>query len=163
MSYKFQSTHPLRGATASLLSCVVRCTFQSTYPLRGATCKLVILVDRIEISIHAPLAGCDRHSDGCAEARQDFNPRTPCGVRLLIVRTALQKFVISIHAPHAGCDYGQPKRALYVHISIHAPHAGCDGKHLYPKYTIDFISIHAPRRIARKGRACAKRREGCAK
>ena len=56
---KFQSTHPLRGATSSFLfhfSCV---GFQSTHPLRGATFS----------------------ARRCGAARTHFNPRTPCGVR----------------------------------------------------------------------------------
>ena len=78
----FQSTHPLRGATAVCVRgcffdwyfnprtpcgvrpfdhsfCDIDFLFQSTHPLRGAThnCRLRGLPD--EISIHAPLAGCD--------------------------------------------------------------------------------------------------------
>ena len=80
----FQSTHPLRGATASRRRGVMVFQFQSTHPLRGAT-----YIPRSQgglgiISIHAPLAGCDRSwTDGCSCAT-DFNPRTPCGVRLPI-------------------------------------------------------------------------------
>ena len=33
--------------------------FQSTHPLRGATCVSVDTVPGADISIHAPLAGCD--------------------------------------------------------------------------------------------------------
>ena len=35
------------------------------------------------ISIHAPLAGCDRRGDNLCLACGNFNPRTPCGVRLV--------------------------------------------------------------------------------
>ena len=39
------------------------------------------IVHQLPISIHAPLAGCDR-ADGMRQGhRRDFNPRTPCGVR----------------------------------------------------------------------------------
>ena len=57
---KFQSTHPLRGATlkCKLLCCLFK--FQSTHPLRGAT---------LNHSVSPPFVG-------------NFNPRTPCGVRL---------------------------------------------------------------------------------
>ena len=55
--------------------------FQSTHPLRGAT-----LCDRFRhrrgaISIHAPLAGCDARQIPLCLRPEDFNPRTPCGVR----------------------------------------------------------------------------------
>ena len=36
-SSRFQSTHPLRGATKSGIAAHGRITFQSTHPLRGAT------------------------------------------------------------------------------------------------------------------------------
>ena len=99
--------------------------FQSTHPLRGATlyASEIALIKRI--SIHAPLAGCDRS--------------TQCD-RLLVG--------ISIHAPLAGCDLvylsefgffvfqsthplrGATRRRLpgncWIIISIHAPLAGCD-------------------------------------
>ena len=60
-----------------------RTTFQSTRPLRGATAhKQVCLVIPI-ISIHAPLAGRDRKCSGAAAADRNFNPRAPCGARRL--------------------------------------------------------------------------------
>ena len=34
-----------------------------------------------EISIHAPLAGCDTPPSWRSTTPSDFNPRTPCGVR----------------------------------------------------------------------------------
>ena len=78
-----------------------------------------------------------------------FNPRTPCGVRQIIVGDAIQAGGISIHAPLAGCDqctactasaetnfnprtpcgvrHGvAPGFHRGVAISIHAPLAGCD-------------------------------------
>ena len=78
---QFQSTHPLRGATFAQQSVISRCKFQSTLPLRGATTQVKEDHSFKAISIHAPLAGCD-HSD-------------------LQLRVRL---IISIHAPLAGCD-----------------------------------------------------------
>ena len=57
-----------------------------------------------EISIHAPLTGCD--VDG-AKVATVFVP-------------------ISIHAPLTGCDSYGPKVAQMFTISIHAPLTGCD-------------------------------------
>ena len=56
---QFQSTHPLRGATAHLGRKACRCRFQSTHPLRGATRS-----PRVSLAL-----------------LRNFNPRTPCGVR----------------------------------------------------------------------------------
>ena len=102
----FQSTHPLRGATYQNKLTLSNAIFQSTHPLRGATCgETEWKCSVCGISIHAPLAGCDQV---CSSAKcfafifqsthplrgatlrlglgfsawADFNPRTPCGVRL---------------------------------------------------------------------------------
>ena len=56
--------------------------FQSTHPMRGATFRDRSLVRIIFISIHAPHAGCDVAQGLRDRVRHDFNPRTPCGVRL---------------------------------------------------------------------------------
>ena len=55
--------------------------FQSTHPLRGATVPRLSAQELRRISIHAPLAGCDRITAFASGDRIDFNPRTPCGVR----------------------------------------------------------------------------------
>ena len=132
---------------------------------------------RFHISIHAPLAGCDSSltippaafktfqsthplrgaTDTQTEeiiADQHFNPRTPCGVRHLVL-LGKRGDGISIHAPLAGCDAAeignlrrlgnfnprtpcgvrhQPGATNYFteEISIHAPLAGCDLRRLPP-------------------------------
>ena len=128
-----------------IMSCHI---FQSTHPLRGATRRSG--GDRVLplISIHAPLAGCDLQVRQGLPAFRDFNPRTPCGVRLetrmrvskpikfqsthplrgaTITRTPARRgHGISIHAPLAGCDMERLTKRLDNGISIHAPLAGCD-------------------------------------
>ena len=102
----FQSTHPLRGATASVVdNLAVTVVFQSTHPLRGATC---------------------RSCRGLCDAK-NFNPRTPCGVRPQFLIHIGGFLEISIHAPLAGCDLVHSKHKFGLPgISIHAPLAGCD-------------------------------------
>ena len=56
--------------------------FQSTHPMRGATILPGALISNLT----------------------DFNPRTPCGVRLKFRPPVPPAGRISIHAPHAGCD-----------------------------------------------------------
>ena len=103
----FQSTHPLRGATGETTCmsrswtdfnprtpCGVRrdfmfpslsvIEFQSTHPLRGATSKTLQRSSNQRISIHAPLAGCDFSGFLLRSVQSNFNPRTPCGVRLVV-------------------------------------------------------------------------------
>ena len=102
----------------------------------------------VDISIHAPLAGCDCGSRTSCGSWSHFNPRTPCGVRpekrgaknspltfqsthpsrgaTDCVRNLIDAQIISIHAPLVGCDAGQRDAGLAHAISIHAPLAGCD-------------------------------------
>ena len=77
----FQSTHPLRGATNLTTRRGSGFSFQSTHPLRGATFAPPYFGVDLDISIHAPLAGCDVLSITLSAFLQNFNPRTPCGVR----------------------------------------------------------------------------------
>ena len=56
---KFQSTLPVRGATASSSDADNSTKFQSTLPVRGATDMAADLHDMHKISIHAPRAGSD--------------------------------------------------------------------------------------------------------
>ena len=58
--------------------------FQSTHPLRDATnCFFEYLYMQSEISIHAPLTGCDvAPALYISPALSNFNPRTPYGMRL---------------------------------------------------------------------------------
>ena len=144
---------PLAGCDAGVLSALLNMLlFQSTHPLRGATAKAARKqAERETISIHAPLAGCDecaRETDvrllhfnprtpcgvrpGPRMVRADpenFNPRTPCGVRRLPTGENQPRRKISIHAPLAGCDEGRRfNKCRKIAISIHAPLAGCDSK-----------------------------------
>ncbi len=97
--------------------------FQSTHPLRGATVTAASAIAAMQISIHAPLAGCD--------------------IAAKYPQLDLQQ--ISIHAPLAGCDWrGADPRGRRHAISIHAPLAGCDRCPADKTYLRRPISIHAP-------------------
>ena len=185
---KFQSTHPLRGATQPCLHFSDVSEFQSTHPLRGATaqqgrgadtstdfnprtpcgvrpCAGAFASPAGLISIHAPLAGCDRWLI-CVRKRNNiyFNPRTPCGVRQQQksipgsiyafqsthpLRGATGTWTddgawlgISIHAPLAGCDYKSSRTLENADISIHAPLAGCDSRIRHTFCRLLFQSTH---------------------
>ena len=104
---------------------------------------------------------------GRRKTGRNFNPRSPCGERLVPHLVGLDGQLISIHAPHAGSD--QLFNILLEHldvfqstlpmrgatafleiwrkpflISIHAPHAGSDSNTLLFGGSYDRISIHAP-------------------
>ena len=72
--------------------------------MRGATNRRVYISSKNRISIHAPLAGCDINRPFPFIPRQNFNPRTPCGVRPDRSYRSFYLYTISIHAPLAGCD-----------------------------------------------------------
>ena len=133
--------------------------FQSTHPLRGATDRVCKRGACGSISIHAPLAGCDanRQTALCSFA-QNFNPRTPCGVRRERRPDVYTDTAISIHAPLAGCDCRE-KWSLKprTSISIHAPLAGCDHPiNLLRVDNIIFQSTHPLRGATRAYRLRSK-------
>ena len=103
-SNKFQSTHPVWGATCRRCARTARNLFQSTHPVWGATWAPISGYEWGYISIHAPRVGCDRSS-----------------CRLINISDE-----ISIHAPRVGCDLYKLALHFFKRISIHAPRVGCD-------------------------------------
>ena len=73
----FQSTHPLRGATLFIYSLHTRRKFQSTHPLRGATRSYPYPAPTPSISIHAPLAGCDKRALSPSARGEQFQSTHP--------------------------------------------------------------------------------------
>ena len=102
--------------------------FQSTLPVRGATAVRVFDWHlQLSISIHAPRAGSDYLQQDAPAAPGYFNPRSPCGERLCPFRPPSGSCTISIHAPRAGSDIAPRSYAVIIsRISIHAPRAGSD-------------------------------------
>ena len=76
----FQSTRPLRGATAEISRPAMPTAFQSTHPLRGAT-----------------RAGAPPGSN-----RTDFNPRATCGARPKRQREVADKLQFQSTRPLRG-------------------------------------------------------------
>ena len=78
------------------------------------------------ISIHAPLAGCDRVESAGRFYHRNFNPRTPCGVRPFFRGMKSTASLFQSTHPLRGAT----GRCLFLfrrlRISIHAPLAGCD-------------------------------------
>ena len=118
------------------------------------------------ISIHAPHAGRDEGWHQAPGGPDHFNPRAPCGARLVgtnaqDIKALFQstrpmrgatpcrrgeghRHPISIHAPHAGRDDSRHLQAQRHQISIHAPHAGRDQTGASRANSFIYISIHAP-------------------
>ena len=192
----FQSTHPARGATGG---CTFRApdgyTFQSTHPARGATTGSCHFRGGLHISIHAPREGCDLRVNeevfaspkfqsthpargatiylwSRSKRGNNFNPRTPRGVRRGHVAHLRLDTIISIHAPREGCDLlgeqqgcpnmrfqsTHPARGatavapdVWHHrlISIHAPREGCDSRAAAASMIATNFNPRTPRGVRR--------------
>ena len=95
-----------------------------------------------DISIHAPLAGCDSGDPTHRSAPPYFNPRTPCGVRR--IHTSHGTIIRGFQSTHPlrGATSDTKGHFACPLISIHAPLAGCD--HLR-RYTYRANSNFNPR------------------
>ena len=140
----FQSTRPVRGATARLVGEHLGDMFQSTRPVRGATAAVRAPHVPLPVSIHAPRAGRDKGGMGVYIYYVGFNPRAPCGARPRSVSAMMPRAEFQSTRPVRGATAGSVRRHSPTEVSIHAPRAGRD--------LIDFspvdhgiVSIHAPR------------------
>ena len=99
----------------------------------------------LSISIHAPRAGRD-YIDLTTNKKEDqhFNPRAPCGARLLCIGRGDRVDGFQSTRPVRGATDCNNFVTCELDISIHAPRAGRDGAFLAPPY-VRIISIHAPR------------------
>ena len=125
----FQSTLPLRGATATNNSTAVNLDisihtplagsdartarslgdsmrFQSTLPLRGATRFWFWLSCLFDISIHTPLAGSDITIWQTAWTMAYFNPHSPCGERQVIQSFSRDVTIFQSTLPLRGATRG---------------------------------------------------------
>ena len=78
------------------------------------------------VSIHAPLAGCDRFGDGRRPWSVCFNPRTPRGVRPFGAFTYKPDGTFQSTHPSRGATPSDVVCPVRITVSIHAPLAGCD-------------------------------------
>ncbi len=163
----FQSTLPVRGATANIANQQANPIFQSTLPVRGAT--TISGWATFPRRYFNPRSPCGERRLKPHKPRSDryFNPRSPCGERpsllallytplifqsTLPVRGATNSVSllfhissISIHAPRAGSDWISTRRALRSgRFQSTLPVRGATAEWL-KKYASTPISIHAPR------------------
>ena len=123
--------------------------FQSTHPVRGATATCRHTPEMHAISIHAPREGCDPparttvpvfhvfqsthpvrgathvHSVGVATC-EIFQSTHPVRGATTFCHSLSPCGYISIHAPREGCDVLVIHAGVRIGISIHAPREGCD-------------------------------------
>ena len=146
----FQSTHPVWGATPRQCIFIGTTNISIHAPRVGCDFGLYVPPGVLLISIHAPRVGCDIRTQGTVPevvtfqsthpvwgatqgdrrqttGRSDFNPRTPCGVRLPFRRSTVSE--PPYFNPRTPCGVRPDtfdKVPSDVHISIHAPRVGCD-------------------------------------
>ena len=141
----FQSTHPVRGATVYIGETVCAEVISIHAPRAGCDYVFGVVCKPDDISIHAPRAGCDSTAAPRDSATNHFNPRTPCGVRLIARKTTMCRRLFQSTHPVRGATTSVPTVFQRQQISIHAPRAGCDVFILRCCTSRRGISIHAPR------------------
>ena len=141
--------------------------FQSTHPVWGATYFSIPLFFGSDVSIHAPRVGCDTWRMPQGDHSIRFNPRTPCGVRLVGYFRYGISVAVSIHAPRVGCDVRAHVRCLPppAFQSTHPVWGATQGetrmhkgrwfqsthpvwgatRHRIMSFKVSSVSIHAPR------------------
>ena len=104
----------------------VQLVFQSTLPLRGATAYRFSIDETLIISIHTPLAGSDIFVLNKEGVLTYFNPHSPCGERLDETNCGLFVGDFNPHSPCGERPIVPQKLYHVVRISIHTPLAGSD-------------------------------------
>ena len=130
----FQSTHPLRGATATANLSAQMNQFQSTRPLRGATVEDATTNLFNIFQSTRPLRGATPDYHSGIYHYQNFNPRAPCGARQPV---GIYPSLICNFNPRAPCGARRSRATsskACLPISIHAPLAGRDEAGVYPLY-----------------------------
>ncbi len=162
----FQSTLPVRGATAPRPKSAHYHPISIHAPRAGSDAPLRIAPGSHSISIHAPRAGSDACWRPGHSSATNFNPRSPCGERRRSPPTRAIRSIFQSTLPVRGATPWSPQRsafrrfqstlpvrgatltdvndALNLIISIHAPRAGSDASAAARREAV-LISIHAPR------------------
>ena len=124
---RFQSTHPVRGATAfrELDKGVKDISIHA--PREGCDCLIVNKrVDIEDISIHAPREGCDAPFSTICATESVFQSTHPVrgATGRFVGRDGIEVFQ-STH-PVRGATVSCVDDGAFPVISIHAPREGCD-------------------------------------
>ena len=124
---RFQSTRPLRGATAASGRDRRGGDISIHAPLTGRDTVLFLAAQYTDISIHAPLTGRDLHDYVAVHIILPISIHAPLTGRDHAHGGIAPAEGISIHAPLTGRDLSPTRKGVCgTVISIHAPLAGCD-------------------------------------
>ena len=103
--------------------------FQSTQPEWAATHHAYPGYGRKSISIHAARVGCDGNAESGIGADDNFNPRSPSGLRRAVQWWLWRECWYFNPRSPSGLRRQNGKPTLYFdRISIHAARVGCDGR-----------------------------------
>ena len=125
----FQSTRPMRGATGRLRHHPFRKRFQSTRPMRGATNGAYAFIEPILFQSTRPMRGATASRWAPIRSTANFNPRAPCGARLVLIHWLSRSHLFQSTRPMRGATVTGKLASNMTVISIHAPHAGRDACH----------------------------------
>ena len=101
----FQSTRPIRGATAQRGQTGIRIEhFNPRAPYGARPLTLFSTAGGTVFQSTRPIRGATNSVSGVMFTASDFNPRAPYGARLVRVKALRPIGDISIHAPHTGRD-----------------------------------------------------------
>ena len=141
----FLSTYPVRGTTAPEAARSASWPiFLSTYPVRGTTKYIEWDLENNQFLSTYPVRGTTLFGRWQYLPSLYFYPRTPCGVRLFVMRRGKQGFIFLSTYPVRGTTSGQPLQRDNPLISIHVPRAGYD-INIRQRVSGVGISIHVPR------------------
>ena len=112
--------------------------------MRGATGFASVPSCGEGISIHAPRAGSDPHRTKQNKLDNYFNPRSPCGERLLLDYIIGKAYRFQSTLPVRGATGCTVKRDCSLVISIHAPRAGSDCHWFSSRRSIDNFNPRSP-------------------
>ena len=162
------STHaPLAGSDNAALGLLQQLIVSTHAPLAGSDPALHLLGRRFGVSTHAPLAGSDEHNlfhvliklkfqptlplRGATSARTRhsecltcFNPRSPCGERLVFGASSSQPATFQPTLPLRGATTAPVLRRRADHVSTHAPLAGSDGAKSQSCRPVDGFNPRSP-------------------
>ena len=104
---RFQSTHPVRGATwQERARSTSRHNFNPRTPCGVRRWIRLLLPGTTNFNPRAPCGARPSQCGGQRGMDHDFNPRAPCGARQRRLEEELEAARISIHAPRVGRDDG---------------------------------------------------------
>ena len=92
----------MRGATYQISNHAENIAISIHAPRAGCDHRQCQGVQQEPISIHAPRAGCDMASTIRHNRARDFNPRTPCGVRLRAIKAKYAALIFQSTHPVRG-------------------------------------------------------------